>query len=168
MLRFAAGLEGLDDNHAATATWAGMRGYVRLAGLCGFFLFRLRRGSRHGQQFAGPCNIGGTVAIGQQAVMPDAMEPPWQHMHEEAADELVCRQRHGLVAARTLDAVVLVFECDGSLVGLDQPVIGDGDAVGVARLLTDRIAESRVEPSTASAKVSQITFGVETTPIWRE
>ena len=43
------------------------------------------------------------------------------------------RQRHGLVAARPLDPVILPPEGDAGVVGRDQAAIGDGDAVGVAR-----------------------------------
>ena len=54
-------------------------------------------------------------------------------MHEETANELVGYQRHGLVPARPLDPVILPREGDTGRVGGDQPAIGDGDAVGVAR-----------------------------------
>ena len=42
-------------------------------------------------------------------------------------------QRHGLVAAGAFDPVVLPLEGDAGLVGGDQPAVGDGDAMGVAR-----------------------------------
>ena len=38
-------------------------------------------------------------AAGEQAVVPDAVEAAWQDVDEEAADELVGLERHGLVAA---------------------------------------------------------------------
>jgi hypothetical protein len=44
--------------------------------------------------------------------MANAVEAAGQHVDEEAADELVRRQRHGLVAGRPFDSVVLVFEGD--------------------------------------------------------
>src|SRR3984893_15302403 len=49
-------------------------------------------------------------------------------MQHEAPDELAGRQRHGLVAARAFDSIVLVAERDANLVGLDQAAVGDGDA----------------------------------------
>ncbi len=61
------------------------------------------------------------------------MEALGQDVHQEAADELVGGQRHRLVSARSVDAVVLVSEGDPALVGFDEAVVGDGDAVGVAR-----------------------------------
>ena len=72
-------------------------------------------------------------ASGEQPVVPDAMEALRQHVQHEAADELRHRQRHGLVAVRTLDAIILVLEGDAGLVGGDEAAVGDSDAVGVAR-----------------------------------
>ena len=42
-------------------------------------------------------------------------------------------ERHGPVALGAVAAVVLVAEGDAGLVERDQPLVGDGDAVGVAR-----------------------------------
>ena len=60
-------------------------------------------------------------------------KPLGRTWHQEAADELVGGQRHRLVSARPVDAVVLVSEGDAVLVGLDEASVGDGDAVGIAR-----------------------------------
>jgi hypothetical protein len=88
---------------------------------------------RHGEHLARPRDVGGAAATGQQPVVPDAVEAPGQHVHQEASDELVGRQRHGLIAARPLDPVILPPEGDAGVVGCDQAAIGDGDPVGVAR-----------------------------------
>jgi hypothetical protein len=57
----------------------------------------------------------------------------WQDMDEEAADELVGRERHDLLPRVAIDAVILVLERDaGAAVGT-QAAVGDGDAVGIAR-----------------------------------
>ena len=55
-----------------------------------------------------------------------------QHVHQEAADELVGRERHGLVARGAFDPIVLPFEGDAVVIACEQAAIGDGDAVGVA------------------------------------
>lgn len=65
--------------------------------------------------------------------MADAMEPIWEHMHEDAADELEGRQAHDRSAVPALDPVVFPAECHGIRICADAPVVGDGDAVGVAR-----------------------------------
>src|SRR3979490_1472922 len=49
---------------------------------------------------ARPRDVGGAAATGQQSIVPDAVEAPGEHVHQEASDELVGRQRHGLIAAR--------------------------------------------------------------------
>jgi hypothetical protein len=54
-------------------------------------------------------------------------------VHQEAADELVCRECHELVPLGTLDPVVLVFEPDAHRVSCDQASIRDGDVMRVAR-----------------------------------
>jgi hypothetical protein len=56
-----------------------------------------------------------------------------QDVDEEAADELTGGKRHSLVSRAAVGAVILVPEGDAIFVERDQPAVGDGDAVGVAR-----------------------------------
>ena len=63
-------------------------------------------------------------------------------MDEEAADELVHCQGHGLIAAGSLDPVILDLEGDAVGIGGDQAEIGDGDAVGIARQVGEHGPES--------------------------
>jgi hypothetical protein len=63
-------------------------------------------GEWDGEQVARPRDVGGTAAAGEQPVVADAMEALRQHVHQEAADELVRRQRHGFPAAGTFDAII--------------------------------------------------------------
>src|SRR3984893_7147986 len=67
------------------------------------------------------------------ALVADAMKAFRLDVCQEAADELICRKCHELVPLGTLDPVVLVFERDAHRVSCDQAVIGDGDAMCVAR-----------------------------------
>ena len=90
-------------------------------------------GFRHGQQLAQVGQVGGATAVGEEPVVADAMEALRQHVHEEAADELVRGERHGLVPAGSLDPVILELEGDALRIGRDQPAVGDRDAVGIAR-----------------------------------
>jgi hypothetical protein len=53
-------------------------------------------------------------------------------MHQEPPDELVRLKRHGVVAAGSLDPVVLVAERYAGRVGGDEAAVGDRDAVGIA------------------------------------
>ena len=66
-------------------------------------------GGTHAEQLACSGDVVGTGAIGEQPVVANAVESAGQDVDEEAADELVRRQRHSLVAARPFDPVVLVF-----------------------------------------------------------
>ena len=65
--------------------------------------------------------------------MPDAVEAARQDVDQEAADELVGRQRHDLLAFSTIAAIILVPECHSGLVEADEAPVRDGNAVGVAR-----------------------------------
>ena len=51
--------------------------------------------------------------------MADAVEAARQHVDEEAADELVCCERHDLVSIAALDPIVLPLEGDTLLVEFD-------------------------------------------------
>ena len=119
--------EGFDDDHAAAAAWAGMRVVVIDD------MDRLGLGLWDGEQLAGSRDVVGAGGFGQQAVMADAMEALWQDVDEEAADELVGCERHALVAVAAFDPVILPPEGDAGVIECDQPAVGDGDAVGVAR-----------------------------------
>jgi len=56
-----------------------------------------------------------------------------QDVKQEAADELVCRQRHHLLPVGTVAAIVLVVEGDAGVVEAQKPAVRDRDPVGVAR-----------------------------------
>ncbi|SRR6266480_5840870 len=100
-------LEDLDDDHATAAAWTS-----RLAGIgggSGGLGFRFC----NGEQLTRTCDVGGARAFGEQAVVADAVQALGQHVDEEATDELVGGERHGLVSIAALDAVVLPLEGDG-------------------------------------------------------
>jgi hypothetical protein len=50
--------------------------------------------------------------MSEQTVVADAMEAARQNMDQEAADELVGGERHGLLARTTFGAIVLPLEGD--------------------------------------------------------
>src|SRR6516225_11640058 len=106
-------------------------GAVRLSFLGGSSAGGLRRG-RNGEQRAGLGDVLRAPAIGEKSVMADAVEALWEHMQQEAPDELVRSERHDLVPLRPLDPVVLVFERDAIGAGRNQAAVGDGHAMGVA------------------------------------
>ena len=77
-----AALEDLDDDHATAAAWAS-----RLAVIddgSGGLAFRFC----NGEQLTRACDVVGAGALGEQAVVADAVEALRQDMDQEAADEL--------------------------------------------------------------------------------
>ena len=62
---------------------------------------------------------------------------------EEASDELVRCERHGLVFLAPLGTVILPLEAHGVAVEREQSAVGDGDAVGVAREVGELPRRSR-------------------------
>src|SRR5574342_444058 len=81
-------------------------------------------GARGGlQKLASLCQALVARAAGEEPVVADAVEALGQDVEEEAADELVRAQRHGGVAARPLDPVVLDLEGDARRIGGDQAAV---------------------------------------------
>ncbi len=128
----ATAFEPLDDVHAPAAAGTGRED--------GFGLGIVRRivanqpwfRRRHAQQFAGLGEIGGAVAVGEHAVMADAVEAVGHDVQQEAADELSSAERHHLHPLFSFGAVVLIAEGDAVPVHGNQAAVADGDAVGVA------------------------------------
>ena len=119
MVWLAAGLEGLDDDHAAAAAGARVREWLRRIGVA------CRLGRRWGQveEFAHGFDRFVAIGAGELAVVTDAVETLGEDVAEEAADELADVEGHGGVAARSLDPIVLDLECDASLVERDQAAV---------------------------------------------
>src|SRR5712671_6697345 len=64
--------------------------------------------------------VSARFALGEQAVVADAMEALGQHVDEKPADELANVERHRRIAAGAFDPVVLDLERDAVLVDRDQ------------------------------------------------
>src|SRR5260370_30509274 len=94
------------------------------------------------EQLTDACNILGASWAGQQTVVTDAVEALRQHMHQEAADELVGIERHHAVSLGTFDAGILPLAGDAAVVERDQAAGGDGDPLGIA----GEIAQSFLGP----------------------
>jgi len=66
-----------------------------------------------------------------------------QDMHQEAADEFACIERHHpVVSLGAVKAIILPLEGDALVVDRDQAAVGDGDAVGVARKIAQDLLRS--------------------------
>ena len=91
---------------------------------------------RHVEQLPRLRDVVGAPAIGEETVVADAMEAAGQHVDEEAADELGDGERHHLGPFAALGPVVLPLEGHAGVVERDEPAVGDSDAVGVARQIS--------------------------------
>ena len=64
--------------------------------------------------------------------MADAVKAVGQNVQKEAADELVCIERHEAVARLTLASIIFPFEGDTLAIEGEEARVGDCRAVGVA------------------------------------
>ena len=71
-----------------------------------------------------------SVAVAQEAIVADALEPAGEDVKQEATDELLGAEGHHLRVV--VVAIVLPTEADPAILHLEQAMIGDGDTVGVA------------------------------------
>jgi hypothetical protein len=118
-----------------------------------WFRRRIVHGRRRGrEQLAGSTEICLAGSAGEQAVVTDAMEAARQDMEQEAADELVGRERHDVLPVGAVAAIVLVAEGDAALVEGDQTAVRDGDPVGVAR----QIGKHRFRKATSAASAGSV------------
>src|SRR5262249_44574186 len=108
----AAAREGLDDDHAATATRARLRDRRRRIWFGGLCIAGLGLWARCMEQLTSPRDVAGAGGSGEEAVVADTVEAVGQDVKEETADELGCGEGHDLVAGATVGAIVLVAEGD--------------------------------------------------------
>jgi hypothetical protein len=85
------------------------------------------------EQRADARNILGAGLADEESVAADTVKALRQDVHQETADELVSIERHDLVSLRAFDPIIFPFEGDVLVIEGNEPTIGDGDAVRVAR-----------------------------------
>src|SRR5450759_2576431 len=80
------------------------------------------------------------MAVGQEAVVADALQAGRQNVLEEAADELVGGDGHHLGFA----CVAIIFPLEGNLAVFQsqEAPVGDGDAMGVAAEVLQHVLRS--------------------------
>src|SRR3979490_3318951 len=131
VLRCRAAVEGLDDVYATAATRARVGRLVSCRGTIG--RLRLVRGlhsCQRSDQLTDPREGLGLGAACQQTAVPYPVESVRQDMDQEPPDELVRLERHGLVAAGSLDPVVLVVGRTAGRNGGANGAVGDGGPGG--------------------------------------
>jgi len=100
------------------------------------------------------------VAVAEEAVIANAVEPVREHMQQESADELISGKRHGAVLS--VVAIVLVAELHFATFDIKQAIIGDGNAVRITPHIVEYLLRSSkrrlgVDHPFGFAKRSQLT-----------
>jgi hypothetical protein len=90
----------------------------------------VRAASAEWQEYAAP-------SIRQEAEVSDAREASWEHVFEKAAQEDLMSECHR--PALVVMSVVLPAERYVSVSKIDEPVVGDCDAVRVSRQIVQNV-----------------------------
>lgn len=77
------------------------------------------------------------ACAGEEAIVADPVEPARQDVEKKATDELVGGEGHDLLPSGAGLAVILVAEGDPGLVEPEEPAVRYGDAVGIAREVSE-------------------------------
>src|SRR5215831_20178989 len=85
---------------------------------------------RRVEKAAAERELGGAMAVGEEAIVADAMEAVRQRVQQEPADELVCREGHDLRAA--VVAIIPPAESHVLVCDADQAGVGDRNTMSVA------------------------------------
>ena len=142
--------EELDDDHVAAAARAQRSG-----------IWRVDRCVVPGRwcdskQSAGVLEMGLAGGSCEQTVVADAVEPARQDVEEEAADELVGRERHDLLPLGADSTVILVAEGDAATRSL---VNGSDFGDNLMAALPDRRARLRVRQTAAWHRPPSASYG---------
>jgi hypothetical protein len=118
-------LEDFDDDHLTTATRGARleRCARELLVAVTVILLDLPVGRcrwRHLQELAAQSELLCPIAIGEEAVMTNALEAFWENVKQEATDELLGSECHGL--ASTAVAIVLPAKLNRPVIKVEQPV----------------------------------------------
>lgn len=116
-----------EHDHGAAAGWAAI-GPARRDGILDLFGGRFLRWRV--EQPATERELGGALAVREEAEVADAMEAVRQGVQKEAADELIGRKRHELGLA--VMAIILPAEGRRGIGQADQARVCDCDAVCVS------------------------------------
>ena len=117
-VKLAAG-EPFDDQHDAGAGWTAQAGWLGRIGAC-----------RRAEQSAAAFERSTPSAVGEESEVADANQAAGQNVKQEAAQELMGGNSHDLLLA----AVGIVSPAEGDAIVFEghEPMVGDGDAMGVA------------------------------------
>jgi len=112
-------IKGFNDLHAAAAARARRWFVVGGAQLVVFIVVAIHRRRGHSEQASAEYELVGAMAVGQEAVVPNAMEAIRQYVEEEAAHELGDRYPHDFALVTAALPPVLPAEADVGLVKVE-------------------------------------------------
>ena len=93
----------------------------------------LRIGRFCPKQLPDPGDIGRAIAVAVKAIVTDAVLISGEHVDQEPADERICGQCHGGVAAHTFETVIFDAESNTTRIETDQAAVGYCHPVRVTR-----------------------------------
>ena len=134
----------------------------------GCFRFRFRCWGRNAEEVPAAGQVFLFGAAGEESGVTDAFERGWNGMKQETADEFVGGEGHGFFPI--LVAAVPVGEGDLACGDIEDSMIGDGDAVGVAsEVIQDDLGsgESRFGIDDPIRFVERTATGLEKRPYCR-
>jgi hypothetical protein len=95
-----------------------------------FFDFKFGSGRRDLQKLPAQCELLCSASIGEEAVVANTLKSFGQNVEQEPTDELLGDKCHGLVTA--VVAIVLPAKLNLPVVHSEQPVVRDGNPMGVS------------------------------------
>ena len=84
----------------------------------------------HSQQLTAQSKLSPPATIGKETVVANALKALWQNVHQETPHELLGGESHGL--ALVVVAIVLPGEAHPPVVEIEQAIVGDRHAMGIA------------------------------------
>lgn len=119
-MKLAAG-QPFDDEHGAVTDGTAQLGSdlrITCAGCCT-------------EQYAAACERIAAPAVGKKSEVADADQALGQNVNQESAQKLICRDGHDLLLATV--CIVPPAKRDSIILEGNESVVGDGDAMGIAR-----------------------------------
>ena len=103
-----------------------------------------QRRCRNHQECAAKRQVLRAGTVAQQPIVPNALQATGKHMEQESADELLGIKRHDLLTVM----VPVILPAEGNLpaLGINQPVVGNGDAMGIASKVIQHLPGSAERP----------------------
>lgn len=90
-----------------------------------------------------PSEVAPSDMAGEQPIVTNAMEARGHDVNQEAADELIRRYRHGLVARAAPTSIVFPLKRHTAFIVCDEPSVGYSDSVGITGQVSQHGLRSR-------------------------